>query len=81
MKSHLDRIGFDVSVEQAHRSCLDKVRYDSRNKARDRSRHLRKKYPEALETRPYRCTLCDGWHLASVKGKPNGKTWPNREAA
>lgn len=83
MKSHFDRIGHDVSVQQARRSCLDKCRYESRNAARDRSRFLLKKYPASLPTRPYRCTLCSGWHLASVKpeGKPTGKARPMKKAA
>ena len=84
MKAHFERIGRDVTIEKAHRSCLDKVRYDSRNQARDRSRHLRKKYPDSSPTRPYRCTICGGWHLASIRqggGKPPGKTGARQATA
>ena len=71
----MDRIGHGVTIETAHRSCLDKVRYHSRNEARDRNAHLRKKYPDSPPARIYRCTLCSGFHLASIKveGKPKGK--------
>lgn len=65
MKSGFDRIGHSVSVEHAKRSCLDKVRYDSRNQARDRSVFLAKKYPGGKPQRPYRCTLCGDWHLTT----------------
>ena len=66
-KAHMDRIGHDVTPERAHRSCLDKVRYDSRNEARDRATKLRKKYPDSPRQRVYRCTLCCGFHLTSVR--------------
>lgn len=69
MKHHgIERIGRTVSVNKAARQCLDKKRYDSRNKARDRAAmYLR---DGKCEQAPYRCTLCGGWHLATVKAKP-----------
>lgn len=70
MKSGFDRIGHTVTVEQAKRSCLDKVGYPSRNAARDRARFLSKKYPDSQLQRPYRCTLCGGFHLTTKT--PNG---------
>ncbi|HEX7891456.1 MAG TPA: hypothetical protein VF522_19045 [Ramlibacter sp.] len=77
MKSGYDRIGTTVTVEHAKRSCLDKVRYDSRNAARDRAVLLAKKYPNTGKQCPYRCTLCGDFHLTTKipnglkQGKPN----------
>lgn len=62
MKSHFERIGRTVTVETAHRSCLDKRRYESRNHARDASKRNARKYPSDKPQRPYRCT---GFHLTS----------------
>lgn len=65
MKSGFERIGRTVSVETAQKMCFGKVRYDSRNKARDRATKIRKKYPDSPSQRPYRCTLCGDFHLTS----------------
>lgn len=70
MRSGIERIGRTVTVEFAQRSCLDKVRYPSRNAARDRAARLRTKYPNSQPLRPYRCTLCGDFHLTSKI--PNG---------
>jgi hypothetical protein len=83
VKTGMDRIGRDITPERARRSCLDKVRYDSRNEARDRAVFLLKKYQNSRPMKPYRCALCSGFHLASIKtkGKDPGKTRDMRKAA
>lgn len=88
MKAGFERIGREVSVEHAKRSCLDKVRYDSRNAARDRAAFLAKKYPGTKAQRPYRCTLCGDFHLTTKtpnglkgRGKPPSKAGNQRKAA
>lgn len=70
MKSGFERIGRTVTVETAQKGCFGKVRYESRNIARDRATKLKKKYPDSPRQRPYRCTLCGGVHLTSQI--PNG---------
>lgn len=70
MKSGFDRIGRTVTVETAHRGCFAKVIYESKNHARDASRHIARKKPEWPPLRPYRCTLCGHFHLTSQV--PNG---------
>jgi hypothetical protein len=77
MRSGFDRIGRTVTVEHAVRSCLDKVRYGSRNDARDRATKIAHKFPDSKPQRPYRCTLCGDWHLttknpASLQMRPKG---------
>ena len=88
MKSGFDRIGHTVTVEHAKRSCLDKVRYDSRNAARDRARFLAKKYPDSGKLRPYRCTICGDFHLTTKipdglkrRGESPSETRQGRSAA
>ncbi len=68
MKSGFDRIGDTVSVESAKRSCLDKIAYPSKNKARDRATKLAQQHPDSRPQRPYRCTLCHKFHLTSKDG-------------
>lgn len=63
-RQHEERIGVTVSLFFAKRSCLDKKRFTSRNRARDWAARGNKKYARAQE--PYRCTLCGGWHLRTV---------------
>jgi len=56
--------------------CLNKVRYESKDKALNsykgyrynmqRSRGRRVKYDKNKQ-RPYRCELCRGWHLTTIK--------------
>lgn len=65
MKSGFERIGRTVTLEAAHRSCLDKKKYTNKNKARDSAARNRRLRPESLPQRPYRCTLCGNWHLTS----------------
>jgi hypothetical protein len=75
MKSGFDRIGHDVTIEHAKRSCLDKRKYDGRNEARNEAVKLAKRHGTP-KMRPYRCTLCGGFHLTSKipdglrRGKP-----------
>jgi hypothetical protein len=70
MKSGFERIGRTVTVETAQRGCFGKVRYDSRNAARDKNTKYRKKFPGTPPQRPYRCGLCGGFHLTTQV--PNG---------
>lgn len=85
MKSGFERIGRTVTVEAAQKACFGKVRYDSRNAARDKATKYRKRYPEAPPQRPYRCTLCGDFHLTTKvpyglrRGKdatPDGRQTP-----
>lgn len=70
MKSGFERIGRTVTVETAQKGCFDKVRYDSRNAARDKATKFRKMFPDEPRQRPYRCTLCGDFHLTTQV--PNG---------
>ena len=65
VRSGIERIGRTVTVEAAQKGCFGKVRYDSRNAARDRATKYRKKYPDEPKQRPYRCTLCGAFHLTT----------------
>jgi hypothetical protein len=91
MKSGFERIGFTVTVETAQKGCFGKVRYYSRNAARDKATKYRKKFPETPPQRPYRCILCGDFHLTTQvpeglrrgkdhreggKRKPAGKEYP-----
>ena len=74
MKSGIDRIGFDVTTAQAKRKCFDKVRYTSKTAARDEAARKQNRHPEWEPARPYRCSLCSGFHLTtSITGQPKGK--------
>lgn len=70
-RHHQDRIGVSVTLAFAKRSCLDKTRYASRNEARDKAARQKNHGLSAKE--PYRCTLCDGWHLRTIKTEPERK--------
>lgn len=72
MKAGFDRIGREVSLEKAKRSCLDKRRYDSRTDARDKAARQFKSNPEHGIQRPYRCTLCGGYHLTKSQTHGGG---------
>lgn len=65
MKSGFERIGHTVTVETAQKGCFGKVRYASRNAARDKATKFRKKFPGTPPQRPYRCTLCGDFHLTT----------------
>lgn len=86
MKTGFERIGRTVTIEHAHRSCLDKVGYSNRNDARDNAAKIARKF-KSKPMRPYRCTLCGGFHLTRSipsglrKGKPRTETGPARKAA
>lgn len=72
MRTGFDRIGHTITEKQARKGCLDKHPYDSRNDARDHAAKLAKCHPEWAELRPYRCTICHGYHLTTStrhKGK------------
>jgi hypothetical protein len=71
-RQHEERIGHTVPLAIAKRSCLDKHQYESRTRARDAaSKNTRRN--GWLPTRPYRCTLCGKWHLATIKTDPELK--------
>lgn len=80
MRAHFDRIGHTVSEEVARKSCLDKVRYPSRNRARDRAVLIVKQNPERPALRPYRCTICGDFHLTSNVPNPGGQILTTRRA-
>lgn len=65
MKSGYERIGRSITVEFAQRSCLDKKKYPSRNRARDSAARGKRLRPDSLPQRPYRCTICGNFHLTS----------------
>ena len=73
MRVHFDRIGHTVPVEVAQRACLDKKRYDSRTIARDKAVMIGKRNPEWAPLRPYRCSICDAFHLTSSVKAPGGQ--------
>lgn len=70
-RAHFDNIGRTVTLAAAKRSCLDKKRYTSANRARDAAARIRKRLGH--DQHSYRCTLCGGWHLATDR--------PERKAA
>ena len=65
MRKGLDRIGVNISVASAHRACLDKKKFKTRNAARDFGKRGQKEHGNAPTT-PYRCNVCDGWHLTTL---------------
>lgn len=67
MNSGFDRIGREVSLQSAKRSCLDKKRYDSRNHARDAAAKNQKVFGDTAARYWYACTLCGGFHLISKR--------------
>lgn len=78
MRHHFDRIGHTVSIEAAKRGCLDKRRYPSRTVARDKAVLIGKRNPEWPVLRPYRCTICDAYHLTSSTPTPGGQILTTR---
>jgi hypothetical protein len=72
MKRGMDQIGRTVTLEKAKRGCLEKYRYESKNAARDAAVRVERKRPEWGPMRPYRCGLCDGYHLTTKQ--PYGLT-------
>jgi hypothetical protein len=66
MRAGFDRIGREVSEQQARRGCFEKRRFATRNQARDRAAQLAKK-PQTPPLFHYRCNLCHGFHLTSTK--------------
>lgn len=83
MKSGIDRIGRDVSVAQARRGCFEKVRYGTKNAARDVAAKMQNSHPEWRPARPYKCALCSGFHLTTTvsKGKDLKRSGRERPAA
>jgi hypothetical protein len=66
MKTGLERIGRNFTPETANRMCLDKRKFDSRNEARDFAIRGRKLFGNS-STSSYKCNLCNGFHLTSLK--------------
>lgn len=71
MRAGYERIGRSVTVGQAKRKCLDKIRYSSRNKARDTAARKANTHPDWQALSPYRCTICGGWHLTTSQKRVN----------
>jgi hypothetical protein len=76
MRSGYERIGRTVKLAVAQRSCLDKRRYSSRNDARDAAAKHQVRLVGSADQRPYRCTLCGGFHLATIKPKNTNRRAP-----
>lgn len=70
MKTGLDLIGRTVTIEAAQRSCLDKKRYRTKTEARDKAAHIR--HSMGTEQKPYRCAICSGFHLTTIKPEAGG---------
>lgn len=68
MKQGYERIGRSVHIAQAKRACLNKKRFSSRNEARDKAARQSNSSPEWYPARPYKCTLCGGFHLTTIPG-------------
>tara|TARA_B100000929_G_scaffold175821_1_gene139192 strand:- start:339 stop:557 length:219 start_codon:yes stop_codon:yes gene_type:complete len=49
-----------------NKACEDKARYSSEIKARQERGRKEEEYGGKFSV--YQCSLCEGWHLASVKG-------------
>lgn len=83
----MENIGRTVTVEHAKRSCLDKKHYASRNDARDSAAKMARKFRDSTRLRPYRCTLCGGFHLTSKvpdglrRSKRDSKAGPGSQGA
>jgi hypothetical protein len=73
MKSGMERIGRNFSPETAHRMCLDKRKFESKNEARDFAIRGKKLHGNN-STDPYRCNLCGGWHLTSLDKETSAKS-------
>jgi len=78
MHQGYERIGRSVTLQAAKRQCLDKVRYGSRNIARDAAARKANKHPDWEPLRPYGCTICKGFHLTTqAKPLPRIETRPH----
>lgn len=64
VKQGIERLGRNFTPETAHRMCMDKRAWPSRNEARDFA--IRGKKNGNSSTTPYRCQLCSKWHLTSL---------------
>jgi hypothetical protein len=65
MRKGMDKLGLDISAENAKRQCLAKKAFPNKNKARDWSSANSKRYGWAPTT-PYKCDLCGKYHLSSI---------------
>ena len=72
MKQGIERLGRNFTPETAHRMCMNKKVFDSRNKARDFAIRGKKLYWNSSTT-PYKCGLCGGWHLTSLDKEASAK--------
>lgn len=66
MKTGFERLGFDITLKRADRMCLKKKPFDTRTQARDFSLRGAKRYEMQIQ-KPYKCSLCGKFHLATVK--------------
>jgi len=66
MRTGLDRLGRQITIEKATRMCLEKRTFDSRNEARDFSIRGTKRHGHTVQE-PYHCQLCKKFHLATVR--------------
>lgn len=82
MKQGIERLGRNFTAETAHRMCMDKRVFDSRNEARDFAIRGEKLYGNVATT-PYKCALCGDWHLTSLdkeaSARSRGRNWRNKE--
>jgi len=62
----IDRVGTAISIQRAHRMCMDKKQFDSKNEARDFGKRGEKRYHSG-EMGAYRCPLCKKFHLTTIK--------------
>jgi hypothetical protein len=75
VKSGFDRIGHTVTVEAAHRQCLDKKPYASKNKARDAAGRNKRIRPDSPVQRPYRVLAGIATWMMLFGGGRCGKTF------
>ncbi len=78
MRSGVDRVGREVSEQQARRGCWEKRRYDTRTAARDSAARIAKR-PNAPILFMYRCTICHGFHLSSTRPVDYAKPLSGRD--
>ena len=74
MKAGIERLGRNFTPETAHRMCMDKRVFGSRNEARDFAIKGKKLYENNAKLTPYRCRLCGEWHLTSLSKEQGARS-------
>jgi hypothetical protein len=66
MKKGMERLGREISAQTAKKMCFQKLRFQTKNDARDFAIRGAKDHGRDKPLSPYRCALCGLFHLTSL---------------